>query len=118
MASLLPSHARYCPHCGRNLVAALHLPGPKSTLRERIEQLRVNLCDHLADDSPPPTSERLDSLVLLGYADAMAHLSWRYEQGQGVSRNLTEAERCYAKSAKLGNLYAKTKVEEGRDSDL
>jgi TPR repeat protein len=41
--------------------------------------------------------------LILGYANAMFRLGWRYENGQGTSRNAEEAVRCYFKAAKLGN---------------
>jgi TPR repeat protein len=46
------------------------------------------------------------SLILLGYANAMYRLGYRYETGLGNNRNPDEAVRCYFKSAKLGNAAA------------
>src|SRR5436190_10541053 len=46
------------------------------------------------------------SLMLLGYANAMYRLGWRYETGLGMGRNTEEALRCYFKAAKLGNSAA------------
>jgi hypothetical protein len=79
---------------------------PKSTLRERMEQIQSLLHGHLAADSQTPSVEQLHSLMLLGYGNAMLQLGWRYEHGRGVARNAVEAERCYTKSARLGNAYA------------
>jgi TPR repeat protein len=45
----------------------------------------------------------IHSEMLLGYANAMYRLGWRYETGLGTGRNVEEAIRCYFKAAKLGN---------------
>ena len=57
-----------------------------------------------ASDMPSP--EDCHSLILLGYANAMYRLGWRYEIGNGTARNAEEAVRCYFKAAKLGNAAA------------
>jgi TPR repeat protein len=44
--------------------------------------------------------------LILGYANAMFRLGWRYEKGLGASGNAEEAVRCYFKAAKLGNAPA------------
>jgi hypothetical protein len=59
----------------------------------------------------------LPSLALLGFSNAMFRLGWRYEHGQGVWRNAHEAERCYFKSARLGNPHAQSRLTEKRDED-
>src|SRR5947208_10754038 len=77
-------------------------------LRQRIEQLHSIIREHLdADYEPLPSLDNVHSLTLLGYANALLELGWRYEHGAGVARNPSEAERCYAKSARLGNVYAR-----------
>lgn len=111
----LPKNARFCPSCGRKLLseeerAALGFPPPKRTLRERIEQLRTIFSQNMGAGGAPPGLEQLHSLMVLGYADAMLHLGWRYEAGQGVPRSGHDAERCYSKSARLGNEEAKARL--------
>jgi TPR repeat protein len=110
----LPIPARFCPLCGRELY-----PRPPATvihptnvsLRERIEQLHAIIREHLdANDEPLPSLDHVHSLTLLGYANALLDLGWRYEHGAGVARNTSEAERCYAKSARLGNVYARARL--------
>jgi predicted RNA-binding Zn-ribbon protein involved in translation (DUF1610 family) len=60
----------------------------------------------------PPQSSNGDihSLMLLGYANAMYRLGWRYETGLGNGRNPQEALRCYFKAAKLGNTAALSRL--------
>jgi TPR repeat protein len=64
------------------------------------------------DEVPPPPLAVLaieprqgddTHALILGYANAMFRLGWRYENGEGTSRNAHEAVRCYFKAAKLGN---------------
>jgi TPR repeat protein len=55
-----------------------------------------------AASTPSPAGDS-HSLMLLGYANAMYRLGWRYETGLGMGRNTEEAIRCYFKAAKLGN---------------
>jgi len=85
--------ARFCPRCGVTLAA---LPGETPP----------------SDDLPPPPlpvlaiEPRLGDdthALILGYANAMFRLGWRYENGEGTCRNAHEAVRCYFKAAKLGN---------------
>ena len=66
-----------------------------------------------ADGSFGPAPSRDDdvhSLMLLGYANAMYRLGWRYETGMGSGHNPQEALRCYFKAAKLGNIAALTRL--------
>jgi TPR repeat protein len=106
----LPTGARYCPKCGGDLpVPALPIASTP-TLRERMEQLQDILKEHLGANSPTPSLDQIHSLALLGYANAMLQLGSRYERGLGVSRNTAEADRCYTKSARLGNIYAKARL--------
>lgn len=102
----LPKNARFCPACGTTLPPQSIPDAPKSTLYERIEQIQSLLHGHLAENAQTPSVEQLHSLMLLGYGNAMLQLGWRYEHGRGVARNAAEAERCYTKSARLGNAYA------------
>jgi TPR repeat protein len=109
----LPIAARFCPWCGEALPAraAAMLPAsPRSQLRERMDKLRAIVREHIGDEDASPDQlalEEIHSLMLLGYANAMLHLGWRYENGSGVARNPAEAVRCYSKSARLGNPYAR-----------
>jgi len=58
-------------------------------------------------DTPDTTpAGRGRTAILIGYANALYHLGWRYECGSGTPRNMPEATRCYKKSARLGNLDA------------
>jgi hypothetical protein len=56
------------------------------------------------------SSDDVHSLMLLGYANAMYRLGWRYETGLGNGRNPQEALRCYFKAAKLGNIAALSRL--------
>jgi hypothetical protein len=53
-----------------------------------------------------PRGGRDTHALILGYANAMFRLGWRYENGHGTCRNSHEAVRCYFKAAKLGNTSA------------
>jgi len=57
-----------------------------------------------------PNDDDVHSLMLLGYANAMYRLGWRYETGLGSGRNPQEALRCYFKAAKLGNIAALSRL--------
>jgi hypothetical protein len=118
----LPITARFCPWCGEALPTTTTtrftapLPPPiEPTLGQRLGAL---VREHLIDSAPPTPSpsdvqQPLHSLMILGYADAMCQLGWRYETGHGGTiRNDDEARRCYAKSAHLGNDYAQGKLSE------
>jgi uncharacterized Zn finger protein (UPF0148 family) len=59
-----------------------------------------------APAGPVPRGDDNHSLMLLGYANAMFRLGYRYETGLGNNRNPDEAIRCYFKAAKLGNAAA------------
>ena len=106
----LPGGARFCPKCGGDLPLAVLPIESTPTIRQRIEQLQFILREHLGADSPAPSLDKVHSLMLLGYANAMLQLGARYERGLGVARNNDEAERCYTKSAKLGNVYARARL--------
>lgn len=106
----LPHDARFCPKCGAGLPMQAVVDSSRPSMRERMEQIHSMLHGHLAADPSTPSVEKLHSLMLLGYANAMLQLGWRYEHGSGVARNPSEAERCYTKSAKLGNIYARSRV--------
>ncbi len=108
--STLPKGARFCPKCGSDLPRAVLPIEPTPTVRQRIEQLQFILREHLGADSPTPSLDKIHSLMLLGYANAMLQLGARYERGLGVARNNDEADRCYTKSAKLGNVYAQARL--------
>ncbi len=55
-------------------------------------------------------NDDVHSLMLLGYANAMYRLGWRYETGLGGGHQPQEALRCYFKAAKLGNIAALTRL--------
>jgi hypothetical protein len=117
----LPITARYCPWCGQGLTATTPptqlfpslppippLPPVEPSLRQR---LNAFVREQVGEPPPPSAVQPLHSLMILGYADAMCHLGWRYETGHGGTiRNADEARRCYAKSAHLGNDYAQGKL--------
>jgi TPR repeat protein len=94
----VPALARYCPRCGKAIGA---FPAIGQTVEEPA--------------APERQMDAAISLALLGYSNAMFRLGWRFEHGQGVFRNEGEASRCYAKSAKLGNVAARTRLEEKTD---
>jgi len=60
--------------------------------------------------SPPPRSVRTP--ILRGFAAALYRLGRRYEAGLGTSNNPNEAQRCYYKAAKLGNLAARQRLND------
>lgn len=104
----MPAGARFCPRCGNAFgpvpVAAL---GPEPV----DESLWAELASawlHFRGASARGESEagRSHSLILLGYANAMYKLGFRYESGAGAARNPREAVRCYRKAARLGNPWA------------
>ena len=51
------------------------------------------------------------SPIVVGYSNALWRLGWRYEHGRGLSRNVSEAIRCYHKSAGLGNAEAAARLD-------
>ncbi len=110
VARELPKTARFCPACGTALPDGDFIQTQTPTLAERLEHFQFAFCDHTSGDASTQEVAQLHSLVLLGYANAMLQLGWRYEHGRGVERNAAEAERCYAKSSKLGNIYARAKL--------
>lgn len=97
----LPVGVRFCPWCGACLPTSLQaLPDCAARVVHRPEPvpLRAGL------------GQRLCSLVIRGYASAMAGLGWRYEAGLGLQKNEHEAERCYTKAARLGNDQARARL--------
>jgi TPR repeat protein len=44
--------------------------------------------------------------MIKGYGNALYRLGRRYEIGDGAFANPREAFRCYAKSARLGNIWS------------
>jgi len=78
----LPLEARFCNRCGVALPEQTELPATAA-----------------AEPFQPP-------LILLAYAKALFNLGWRYESALGSRRNLREAERCYCKAARLGDVAA------------
>ena len=79
----LPPAARFCPRCGLPIAPQVHGALP----------------------SEMPTAYS-SSLIVEGYANAMYTLGRRYE----VARNRSEARRCFYKSARLGNIFAMTRL--------
>lgn len=98
----LPASARFCPKCGKSLVTVAALPALEPPAPPELP-VPVKPLDE-GDDRALP------SLVLLGFSNAIFRLGWRFEHGQGVWRNAQEAERCYSKSARLGNPYAQSRL--------
>ena len=110
--SPLPPWARFCPRCG----VERRLGTPATAIRS-----------HANSDIPPIYVKgrwrQLDpltgswhrvraatpsgpSLILEGYGNALYKLGRRYETAMGAAQNVSEAERCYYKAARLGNLWA------------
>jgi TPR repeat protein len=92
--------ARFCPRCGHTLSAlgeASPFPPapPALPLRALTLEPRESIDTHA---------------LILGYANAMFRLGWRYENGHGTCRNAHEAVRCYFKAAKLGNTSARARL--------
>jgi hypothetical protein len=136
LLATMPRGAKFCPKCGSDLSAEPAADAQPPLAAEALEQsvgakvqaffksaAAPNADDLHASfgelqsiirgygkDDLPPTLENVHSLILLGYANALLKLGWRYEHGQGVLRNKEEADRCYQKSAKLGNVFARAKI--------
>lgn len=95
----LQTGARFCPDCGSKIPVLRH--------RHFSMIRRVLPLIHLGRGDVPDTGAGPGrTAILIGYANAMYHLGWRYERGNGTPKNLPEAKRCYKKSARLGNLDA------------
>jgi len=99
----LPTSARFCPKCGKGLISAAAVPAIEPPTRPDLP---------IAAQPIEEGENALPSLVLLGFSNAMFRLGWRYEHGHGVWRNANEADRCYSKSAKLGNPHAQSRLAE------
>lgn len=121
--------ARFCPRCGLTLkpptepLASVTIaatpsanasavtppelpPVPTNPAASAAAWLRIRQAGPAAKAVGPTYSvpgTDTHSAMLLGYANAMYRLGWRYETGQGTGRNVEEAIRCYFKAAKLGN---------------
>ena len=104
----LPASARFCPKCGKSLLAVTALPAMEPPTPPELPLPATPLEDG---------EGALPSLALLGFSNAMFRLGWRYEHGQGVWRNAHEAERCYSKSARLGNAHAQSRLAESERQD-
>ena len=102
--------ARFCPACGKHLVT-------QSAVRQFL-----SFCNWArlapacfgrskAPGQDAPTCGRTP--IVIGYSNALFTLGWRYERGVGPSRNPSEADRCYRKSARLGNLDAMVRLAVG-----
>jgi len=106
--SRLPVAARFCPRCGLEV----HAPASMDAAVVTDDAVWEQLASHwLRVTGAPPSGdgqggERVHSLILLGYANAMYNLGFRYELGRGAARNPREAVRCYLKAARLGNPWA------------
>ena len=96
--------------------AALHqVVGGTEVMRPQLARLAS-----LAGEAMGTGSSGLSLQVLPFAAGALAavfRLGWRYEHGQGVWRNAHEAERCYSKSARLGNAHAQSRLAESERQD-
>ena len=120
----LPVTAQFCPWCGEALPARPTAPLPPPVVQPTLgKRLGAIVREHLSDGPAPPSTAAvqppLHSLMVLGYADAMCQLGWRYETGHGgTDRNPDEARRCYVKSAHLGNDYAQAKLADIEAGDM
>ena len=103
----MPAAARFCPRCGNPFGPVPVAPRPVEPVDESVWAELASAWLHFrgasAQDSEQPSPH---SLMLLGYANAMYKLGFRYETGAGAARNPREAVRCYSKSARLGNPWA------------
>jgi TPR repeat protein len=112
-----------CPGCGRDLAGldrAIFCPGCgkqlqfKITVRQRVAEASKSLLGSLTfgrfgrEPAAPVDTGTDRAPILIGYGKAMFNLGWRYERGS--LRNLSEAIRCYRKSARLGNPDAKVRL--------
>jgi TPR repeat protein len=113
----LPKIARFCPRCGKT-IAAFPATTVCQTIRDGLSDLAESMKEDLASTPAKEIAEEetTTSLTLLGFSNAMFRLGWRYEHGHGVFRNDGEADRCYSKSARLGNVHAKSKLAGGEEA--
>jgi hypothetical protein len=98
--------ARFCPACGK------HLVHPSQVLRflNFCSWTRpLALCFRRSKAAVQDAASGRAPIVI-GYSNALFTLGWHYERGGGASRNLSEAARCYRKSARLGNLDAMVRL--------
>jgi hypothetical protein len=101
--------ARFCPRCGFHLTDDLHpFAATPAAADRRAWMVNLSNWKRLRQAVPPPVpafapGRDVRPLVLVGFANAMYNLGWRYEKGYGSRRNADEAMRCYFKAAKLGN---------------
>ena len=106
----LPASARFCPRCGSTLCSA--------AAPQRFSDVTIPFALAWQQNAPaspaapaPDAVEHLpQSQIVVGYANAMYNLGWRYERGRGTHRNPDEAVRCYHKAAKLGNAPAAERI--------
>jgi TPR repeat protein len=91
--------ARFCPDCGCKIPIAKHRP--IAIVRQILPLIHFGRGNVQGGPASPGRTA-----ILIGYANALYHLGWRYERGSGTPKNLPEAKRCYKKSARLGNLDA------------
>jgi hypothetical protein len=99
--------ARFCPRCG---VVLASLPGERLPAVPRAAALVPVPPPPLPVLTIEPSEGRGTHSLILGYANAMFRLGWRYENGDGTCRNDQEAVRCYFKAAKLGNASARARL--------
>jgi TPR repeat protein len=97
----LPPAATFCPECCRRV-------RPKVTAWAMAARLASRLWWGV---EPPIDRSGPRAPVVVGYSKALWRLGWRYEHGRGMSRNVPEAMRCYAKSAGLGNVEAAARID-------
>jgi hypothetical protein len=102
----LPIVARYCPRCGRDVQTKESAPMEGTASQGSFATSRV-----IEERFSPP---QIRSPILRGFAAALYRLGRRYESGLGAGNNPVEAQRCYGKAAKLGNLAAQRRL---RDPD-
>ena len=78
-------------------------PAAGSPLHGLYQSLRAELgAREGAADGGEAHAATASSLVVLGYANALLSLGWRYQHGKdGHPRNPDEAARCYAKAGRL-----------------
>jgi TPR repeat protein len=109
--------ARFCPQCGTPLARGDFHPAEFVPFARRFDAVQsaaanwIMLRDRRGEKPAAmgPISFA-HPLMLLGYANAMYRLGWRYETGDGTGRNVDEAIRCYFKAAKLGNPAALSRL--------
>ncbi len=95
--------AVFCPHCGMDL----GVDASASNATPDMEQLNALLEQLFQNEG----AGHAHSPAITAYVNTMYNLGWRYENGNGVLRNVEEALRYYRRAAAMGSQPAKRRLE-------